>query len=107
VPVRTLTSIKQVDYSLPPPAYPQGETREGSVKIELLVGADGKVKDVTVLESTPKGVFDAVTRTAAMQWRVKPAMQDGHPIEGRVRTQVDFRMDDPAAASAPAAAKKG
>jgi TonB family protein len=89
---RYLTSL---DYQsqTPAPAYPIGVKVNGSVRIELLVAADGSVKDVTVIKSEPQGVFDAATIAAAKQWRIKPAVENGVPVESRVRTQVDFVLE--------------
>jgi len=96
VPQLTRTTDKD-DLSLP--AYPAGVTVTGNVEIELLVGADGKVKDVKVIKAEPAGVFEQSTIDAAMKWKVSPPMKNGVPVEGRFRTTVEYRMDPPKAKS--------
>jgi TonB family protein len=44
--------------------------------LELLVGADGYVKDAQVVKSTPAGVFDQAALEAARKWYVSPASRD-------------------------------
>jgi len=94
--VAQLTRITdQDDLSLP--AYPDGVKVGGKVLIELLVSADGKVKDVQVIKAEPAGVFDQATIDAAMKGKVSPPMKNGVPVEGRFRTTVEYRMDPPKA----------
>jgi TonB family protein len=94
-----LTQISAED-ELTPPEYPKGAMAngkadiEGKVDIEVLVGADGHVKDVKILKADPAGIFEQATIAAAKQWKLKPATRDGRPVEGRVRTQVEFRRDE-------------
>jgi TonB family protein len=90
-PVRTLVKIGPMD-KLSPPVYPNTKL-EGKVDIELLVAANGTVKDVKVIKAEPQGVFEQVTIDAARQWHVTPATENGKPIESRVRTQVVFTLD--------------
>jgi len=76
---------------LTPPTYPKNALNvSGSVVLELLVGADGHVKDAKVVKSTPPGVFDQAAIDAALTWYVSPGSRDRGAIEERLRTQVDF-----------------
>ena len=72
--------------------------------LKLLIGSDGRVKDVEVERSEPAGVFDAVTVEAARQWVFSPKLEDGEPVEGWVRVPVDFEAPtpDPGTPQAPA-----
>lgn len=72
--------------------------------LKLLIGLDGRVKDVEVERSEPAGVFDAVTVEAARQWVFSPQLEDGKPVEGWVRVPVDFEApkSDPGTPQAPA-----
>ena len=76
---------------LTPPTYPKaaGNT-SGSVVLELLVGADGRVKDAQIVKSTPAGVFDQAALAAARTWYLSPGSRDRGAIEERLRTQIDF-----------------
>jgi len=87
-----LTNIGPLD-KLAPPKWPKGVKQEGSVIIELLVGVDGKVKDVKVVRSKPAGVFDQAAMDAARTWTVHQAIEKGVPVEKRYRTQIDFTLD--------------
>jgi TonB family protein len=87
-----LTRITKDD-SVPPPAFPKGVKVNGKLEIELLVAADGHVKNVTILKAEPAKVFDQATIDAAMKWKVTPPIKDGVPVEGRYRTMIEFNMD--------------
>lgn len=83
--------------ALAPPHYPAeaAEAQQGGrVVLKLLVGVDGKVREVVVESSEPAGVFDAAAVDAARGWTLAPAMSDGKPVEGWVRVPVDFKPDD-------------
>ncbi len=59
------------------PQYPDLARRNnisGSARVELLVAADGKVKDVKVLGGNPVLVQAAVT--AVMKWKYEPAAEE-------------------------------
>lgn len=59
------------------PVYPELAKRNnisGSARVELLVTADGKVKDVKVLGGNPV-LVQAVT-TAVMKWKYEPAAEE-------------------------------
>jgi len=59
------------------PVYPELAKRNnisGSARVELLVTADGRVKDVKVLGGNPV-LVQAVT-TAVMKWRYEPATEE-------------------------------
>lgn len=80
-----------------PPSYPKNafdQNISGKVVLQIEVGADGQTKDVSVVESQPQGVFDAVSIAAARQWRFTPAQQDGKPMAGKVRVPIWFDMDE-------------
>lgn len=79
-----------------PPRYPAeaaAANQGGRVVLKLLVGVDGKVRDVVVERSEPAGVFDAAAVDAARGWTLVPARKDGQPVEGWVRVPVDFSPD--------------
>jgi TonB family protein len=59
------------------PQYPELARRNnisGSVRLELLVTADGKVKDVKVLGGNP--VLAQAAVSAVQKWRYEPATED-------------------------------
>jgi TonB family protein len=80
--------------TLAPPAFPAGAAGlDGKVVLELLVGVDGRVRDARVVQSQPAGVFDQASIAAALQWRMRPALEKGRPVEQWVRVPVEFRSD--------------
>ena len=57
------------------PAYPFGALSrgiEGSVLLEYVVDARGRVVSPRVLEATPPGVFDRTALEALSRWRYEP-----------------------------------
>jgi TonB family protein len=60
----------------------------GRVLARLAVDADGRVKDVRILESSPRRVFDREVRHAALRWRYQPP---GEPRE--VDVEFVFRLE--------------
>jgi TonB family protein len=82
--------IHQVDPGYPPVAR---EMRlSGSVEAEALVGIDGTVEQVRIINVSRKGVgFEGATETAVLQWRYKAATKHGVRVRMWVRIQVPFR----------------
>jgi protein TonB len=37
-------------------------------------------------------MLDAAARRAVQEWRFRPAMRDGEPVAGTIRTSVHFRL---------------
>lgn len=62
---------------------------EGKVVLSLLVGVDGNVKDVKVVEGLPYGLTEQAT-AAASKMRFKPATKDGQPVERWINITMDF-----------------
>jgi TonB family protein len=61
----------------------------GTVMLAILVGTDGKVSDIHVLEKLEPGL-DARAITAVSKWRFKPAMCGDTPVAFRARAGVSF-----------------
>lgn len=61
----------------------------GTVMLAILVGTDGKVSDIHVLEKLEPGL-DARAITAVSKWRFKPAMRGDAPVPFRARAGVSF-----------------
>jgi len=60
--------LKKVPPEFPTSAIKKG-IKTGSVKAQLNIGPDGKVTEVTIVESTPPKLFDKATVEALMDWR--------------------------------------
>ncbi len=66
------------------PDFPTGLLQreiEGSVKVKVLVGTDGRVRQVMILSATAPEFAKATERKALSAWRFTPATRDGVPVE--------------------------
>jgi TonB family protein len=82
--------IYQVEPKYPPLAL---EMRiNGDVEAEALVGIDGTVEQVRILDASRAGFgFEKATEDAVYQWRYKPATKNGVKVRVWVRIHVPFR----------------
>ena len=77
-----------------PPAFPAdalAKKQTGKVVIQLLVGADGKVKDLKIEKPSPIATFNNAATAAARKWTFRPATTHGKPVEEWVRVPVEFK----------------
>lgn len=79
--------ITRVDAVLPPDALAAG-TR-ATVVLTLTVDREGAVTDVVVSQSGGD-VLDAAATAAVMQWRFKPATQNGLALASRINVPFEF-----------------
>jgi protein TonB len=78
------------------PEYPVGKLRleiEGSVTVRILVGADGRVRQVQILNATDPDFARATEKQALTAWRFKPATRDGVPVEDWQTLTVRFDIN--------------
>jgi protein TonB len=76
-----------------PPQYPPeaGRARlEGAVVLMALIGQDGSVKDVRVESGLP--ILAQAAIDAVKQWRYKPYLIDGEPVEVDSRITINFTL---------------
>lgn len=79
------------------PEYPAGERRaehQGRVVVRVLIGVDGRVKQVEKVSAASDAFFEATERRALQKWRFKPASRDGVPIETWKNVGVSFVLND-------------
>lgn len=69
--------------------YPEQGRGEASVILVLVVGADGRVRSVTVDFGQAPFAEDALS--AASAWRFEPALRDGKSVAAKIRIEVVFR----------------
>lgn len=72
----------------PPPIYPKAAKEagiQGKVRLQALVGTDGKIKELEVV-SGPEELIQAAL-DAVRQWRYQPTLLNGIPVE--VSTTID------------------
>jgi periplasmic protein TonB len=84
-------------HPLTQPPYPPGAIRvneEGALNLSILVGTDGRVRDVKVAESSGSARLDqAAVSEARSHWRLRPATRDGVPFEQWLTLRVVFRLE--------------
>lgn len=77
------------------PDYPASEQRreiEGSVRVRVLIGADGRVKAVELVSTDSRGFFEETKRRALAKWRFKPATRGGVAEESWKEMTVRFQI---------------
>ena len=82
--------------SRPAPEYPALAQRrgiEGHVTLRLRIDARGRVVDAVVVESEPKGVFDAAAKRAARRYRFTPARAGTKPVASTLQQTIRFELD--------------
>ena len=82
--------------SNPSPVYPGRARRkgiEGVVMLRAVVSADGKCKQVAVLESSGYIFLDKAAEKAVLQWFFKPAVIDGEYAESYIDIPVIFKLE--------------
>jgi TonB family protein len=60
----------------------------GAVTLQAVIGADGSVKDVSVVSGDPNAAAAAVS--AVRHWRYAPAISSGQPVEGVTNIGISF-----------------
>jgi periplasmic protein TonB len=78
------------------PDYPVGKLRleiEGTVTVRVLIGTDGRVRQVQVLRATDPEFAKATEKQALRAWRFKPATRDGTPVEDWQTLTVRFDIN--------------
>jgi len=77
-----------------PPVYPPAAKAahvSGTVLLDVLIGADGKVRDLYVLSSSSPLLTQAA-KDSVGQWQYSPYMVDGEPQEVTTRVTVFFML---------------
>jgi TonB family protein len=81
------------------PIYPKKALEKqigGEVRVRITVDADGRVKGIAILSSTPPGVFDQSVLAAVSRWRFKPPPADAGAVDASTVTSVAFKPTDDA-----------
>jgi TonB family protein len=60
----------------------------GTLRLNLLVGTDGKVKEIEVIRTVPE--LHAEVLASVRKWRFDPATLDGRPVEGHFTVDISF-----------------
>ena len=80
----------------PPPPYPAAAQRkrwQGKVVLRVLVGTDGSPLRVEIERSSGRAVLDVAARNkVADEWRFRPAIRDGVPVQAIGLVPVSFSL---------------
>ena len=80
-----------------PPIYPPRCLRmgiEGTVRVRVLVGEDGRPQEVTIGKSSGESALDESAMDAVRQWRFEPAKRNGVPVRAWAIIPVEFKLID-------------
>ncbi len=62
----------------------------GQVVVQFEIGLNGKVSDIEVVESEPRGVFDDAVRDAVRKWVYEPRRENGAAVVSKGQARLVF-----------------
>jgi protein TonB len=78
--------------------YPQESIRlheQGATRLRYLIGTDGNVKDVEILDSSGYPRLDeASVEIVKKKWRFWPALENGKPVEIWMPANIVWKLAD-------------
>ncbi len=80
-----------------PPNYPPRCLRlgiEGTVRLRVLVGEDGRPQDASIATSSGDAGLDQSALDAVRHWRFEPAKRDGVPLRAWCIVPITFSLED-------------
>jgi TonB family protein len=84
-------SLARVEYVAPKfPSSTRNREQNGWVELEFTVRPDGSTGDIVVTNSYPRKLFDSSAVRAVSQWRYKPVMIGGKPVDQRAAVRIRF-----------------
>jgi periplasmic protein TonB len=78
------------------PTYPESarlHLKEGQLVVRYVIGRDGRVKEVTIVDPAEDKVFDDAAVHAIRNWRFRPMMKDGQATEVVHELTIFFRLE--------------
>jgi TonB family protein len=75
----------------PYPLLTEATAVKGSVLLQALIRADGTVEELRVISGPT--ILVSAARQAVQQWRFKPYLMNGKPVETYARVTVNFSID--------------
>ena len=96
-PVITAAAVDR-SHPLTQPSYPMSSIHlgeAGALALDILVGADGRVREAKVSKSSGYDRLDqAAVSEAKQHWHLRPATRNGVPFEQWLTLKVVFRFED-------------
>jgi protein TonB len=89
-PPGLLDGVRNPEPEYPLPNRERGD--QGVVTVLLRVSEAGDVMGVEVVATSGHPALDDSARRAVQRWRFRPAMRDGVPVAGSIRTAIHFRL---------------
>ena len=94
IPVRVEAQFDPRTELQPPyPASEHARQRDGTVRVRLTIGADGRVKAIERLSATSDAFWRTTERHALTRWRFRPATVDGQATESTKVMTLIFRIE--------------
>jgi protein TonB len=75
------------------PSNARKRSIEGFVILNMLIGTEGQVEQVKVLEAEPQGIFDQVAMSSAGDWQFEAASYQGKKVKVWVRQRITFNLN--------------
>jgi len=94
-PAPVLRKLRIVE--MRPPDYPPSARRqgiEGTVRVRVLVGPDGRVIQALVVKTSGDDSLDAAALKAVADWRFEPAQLDGEAVRAWASVPIAFKLID-------------
>jgi TonB family protein len=90
-------SNAQPNYAMnPPPVYPERARaldQQGTVLLLVEVSAEGRVKDLTIKQSSGFSLLDQAAVRAVRNWVFEPASMGGIHVDAKVEVPVRFKLE--------------
>ncbi len=85
--------IERVKPDFPPEAALKGI--EGWVLLRFDINEEGRVENISIVDASPRGMFDKKAKEAIRKWKYAPRLTNGQPTKviGR-EVQIDFKLED-------------
>lgn len=77
------------------PKYTENARRnrvQGNVFLTAVIGKDGRVSDIRIVQSLDPELDESAIKTIAIQWQFKPATLNGLPVPFRVNIIIEFNL---------------
>lgn len=90
----TTVDQRPIALNSPSPRYTEEARKnkiQGTVRVRVLIGADGGVKQVRMVRGLPDGLEEEAIR-AAYQLRFRPAMKGGQPVAFWQLVEIEFNL---------------
>ncbi|HEX6096975.1 MAG TPA: energy transducer TonB [Thermoanaerobaculia bacterium] len=78
------------------PIYPERariSNWEDRLVVRYVIGTNGRIKEVTVLDPATRKIFDEAAVNAIRFWRFRPMIKDGKPVEVEHELTVYFKLN--------------